>query len=535
MSEVRNFALIEQLTLPHIEEAVDKYYEYMHALFSQNRFREFLAIHDRFSSMTRPDWFLSPVGNRVPELELMYLESQLRESLKDTEHSQTYLESVLSKNFIDAIETHSGGNVILDGALSASARTALSRIAFLVSGNMGSDVKSQLRFLLVAIHIDHSNIEAWETVLQGWLLSSDEKQRLFKSIAWSHDQQAVAALLEPYLNRASENSDQLSTDRFRLARTFRRAFLSGNAASVSSLMNKVKKDELALLNVAELASVALYQQGDSATLFALASRMLKHEPVCPDAFFVGGMYYLSIKRFDVARKFFSKAKGSVHGWIGYGLAFSFSDESGHAISAFRSATVMFPKCVFPWLYAGIESIRTNELKLAQSFLISALALCDGDNTGTESRLRGLVLNEIGMICLKAEQFDIAAENMRLCCQLSEEIPNPFVSVMFSNLGHAMLKIRDMDGAVKAFEMAISHNRLNGNALAGLGYCHHCRGNLSRAIDLYSSSLYQLSGNRKAENLVNNLIQLAVNEYSFSVKQSTVVPPQDEEALVLNAF
>jgi anaphase-promoting complex subunit 6 len=402
-----------------------------------------------------------------------------------------------------------------------------------VSGNKGSDVKSQLRFLLVAIHIDHGNIEAWEVALTGWLMSSDEKQRLFKSIVWSQDQQPVMALLGPFFNRDLE--DQLPSDRFRLAKMFRRAYLSGNPATVSSLISKVKKDELALLNVPALASVALYQQGESTTLFSLASRMLKHEPVCPDAFFVGGMYYLSIRRFDIARKFFSKAKGSVHGWIGYGLAFSFSDESGHAISAFRSATVMYPKCVFPWLYAGIESIRTNELKLAQSFLISALALCDADNTGTESKLRGLVLNEIGMICLKAEQFDIAAENMRLCCQLSEEIPNPFLSVMLSNLGHAMLKIRDMDGAVKAFEMAIKHNRSNGNALAGLGYCHHCRGNLSRAIDLYSTSLYHLGGNRKVENLVNNLIQLGVNEYSFSVKQSTVVPPQDEEAIVLNAF
>ena len=61
------------------------------------------------------------------------------------------------------------------------------------------------------------------------------------------------------------------------------------------------------------------------------------------------------------------------------------------------------------------------------------------------------------------------------------------------------------------------NRRNGNAVAGLAYCHHCRGNLDKATDLYNTALGLISGNRKTENLLNSLIQIAVNEYSFSVK------------------
>jgi tetratricopeptide (TPR) repeat protein len=525
---VRNSVLVELQCLSCIGDSVQSFFEYMQSLFEQKRHRDYVTMHDRFSEAVKPEWFLSPVGERIPELELMRLQS----SLGDVEKSERYLESIFSRNFIDSIISHKSGHVVLDGALSDSARYAISQIAYLVSEHTSQD--NQLKYLLLSVHTDHGNVEAWLRLLSGWLLTQSDKVRLVASIKWSNDHKAVHRALEQYLNGPGELMPD-RWDRFGLQGKLRLAFLSGRTETVISLVNRIKSDEQALLAAPELTSVALYQQGDSVTLFALATKLLQQQPVGPEAFFVGGVYYLSIQRFDVARKFFSRAKGSAHGWIGYGLAFAMSDESGHAINAFRSATVAHPKCVFPFLYAGMECIRTNELKLAQSFLISALALCDGESTVNDTRVRALVLNEIGMICLKAEQFDIAAENMRLCCQLTDEIPKNFLSSMYANMGHALVKNRDMDGALKAFEIGLAHNRLNGNALAGLGYCHHCRGNLNRAIDLYSASLYQLTGNRKLENLVNNLIQLAVNEYSFSVKQSAIVPPTDEEALVLNAF
>jgi hypothetical protein len=534
----RMFPLSEISTLNRIEESIDVYFKYMQSLFGERRYLEVTRVHQKFSESVKPEWFLSPVGPQVPELELMCLESHILGKITlsiGTGRACKYLESVLSKSFIDQVETHSGGGAeLLEGALSQSARTALSQIAFLLSEQFVSEDKKTLRFLLVAVHMLHANVSAWERLLTGWLISDADKFRLVRSVRWDQTHAPVAQYAESLVR--TDNSEIPSIrfgatiDRFSLNVAFRRALLSPSIDELVALVNRTKPHVDALVAVAPLSSIALYLIGDSATLFTLASKLLKECPDDTDAFFVGGVYYLSVHKFDIARKFFSRAKGSVHGWLGYGLAFAMSDESGHAINAFRSATISFPKCVLPWLYAGMECIRTNELKLAQSFLISALGLCGTESTYNEDRFRPLILNEIGLICLKAEQFDIAAENLQLCCSASGRVTNNILSVFYSNFGHALVKVRDVDGALKAFEVALSHNSNNGNALAGLGFCHHCKGNLSKAIDLYSASLYQISGNRKIENLVNNLIQMAVNEYSFSVKQSAVLVPSDEDAI-----
>ena len=531
---------IEFLSLPRIHESVAVYHEYIESLFDQRRYLEVIRCHLKFSEKNKPEWFLSPVGPFVPELEQLCLESYILDGKRKDQgiaRAITYLESVLSRSFIDSIETHAGGPELLDGALVSAARSALSQIALFVSENT-SECKQRLRFLLVAIHMHHANVSAWTSLLTGWLLTDADKFRLVRTVRWSGEEGRIAQHVESLL-KADEELPNFNAgvvvDRYKLEIAFRRALVAPSMEQLVSLLNKVKQDLDSVSLMAPLACVALYTQGDSETLFSLSTRLLHESPEKADSFFVAGVYYLSIKRYDIARKFFSRAKGSVHGWIGYGLAFAMSDESGHAISAFRSATISFPKCVLPWIYAGMECIRTNELKLAQSFLISALGLCGPESPHNEVRFRSVVLNEIGLICLKAEQFDIAADNLKLCCDSSSHISKRSISIFHSNLGHALIKVRDVEGALKAFEMALGYNKQNGNALAGLGFCHHCKGNLSKAIDLYNASLYQISGNRKTENLVNNLIQIAVNEYSFSVRQSTIVPPIDEEAMVLSAF
>jgi tetratricopeptide (TPR) repeat protein len=527
-----NHVLSEFESLPRIQEGIHHYYQYVQSLFAQRRYLEIVRFHTAFSDTVKPDWFLSPVASFVPELELMVLESALlSKSSPPTERAITYIESVLSKSFIERIESHSSGVELLEGALTGSARTSLSRIAFLVSEISETD---SLQYLLVAVNMHHANVEAWDRLLTGWGLSDASKFRLVRSVKWQADDRVVAEYCESLIKRDNEVL-LTATDRFSLKIALRKALVSWQSAILVQLVNNIKSDENSLLANPELTSIALYLQGESSLLFCLASRLLKDHPENPDSFFVGGVYYLSVKRFDIARKLFSRARGTAHGWIGYGLAFAFSDESGHAINAFRAATFAYPKCVLPWLYAGMECIRTNELKLAQSLLISALSLCGQESVVNEEKFRPLVLNEIGLICLKAEQFDIAAENLQMCCQSTSKVQRRILSVFHSNLGHALIKIRDVDGALRAFETAISFNRQNGNALAGLGFCHHCKGNLSKAIDLYSASLYHVSSNRKTENLVNNLIQIAVNEYSFSIKQSAVVAPADEEAMVLSVF
>ena len=50
-----------------------------------------------------------------------------------------------------------------------------------------------------------------------------------------------------------------------------------------------------------------------------------------------------------------------------------------------------------------------------------------------------------------------------------------------------------------------------------------------AIDLYNKAIACESSNRKIENFLHNLLQIAINEFSFSVKQ-TFVTGQDDMAV-----
>jgi hypothetical protein len=51
--------------------------------------------------------------------------------------------------------------------------------------------------------------------------------------------------------------------------------------------------------------------------------------------------------------------------------------------------------------------------------------------------------------------------------------------------------------------------------------------------MYNAALPLVSGNRKTENLINNLIQLAVNEYSFSVRQTNLASSPKPEPMLLS--
>ena len=523
-------------------DSVDKYYAYLEGLFKDGKWTRLVQTHETMQSQIQPDWLLSPVADRVPDINQLFFTALARAGSEEraVTEAKSFLESALSKSIIDNIASHDGRD-LLGGSISLSARSALSQIAYFVS-EKSSVTSDRLQYLLVAIYICANNIDAWTSIMTGWQLTESEKTRLVTSFRWNENHHLVRGRVLRWLSlpRGDDFAIAVIPDLEDIQQRLVHAMKLGESERVSAILESIKRNDLALYAAepAPLVSVALYMQRDSASLFRLTNKLLANSEDTVAGFFAGGLYYLSVGRFDVARKFLSRsAAGSAHGWLAYGLAFSLSDESGHAINAFRSASRLHPKCVLPWLYMGMEYIRTNELKLAQSYLVSALGLCGPENPVNESQYRGIILNEIGLICLRAEQFEISAENMRLCCTSSEAsltIPSSHLAVFFANLGYALIKQRDVDGGAKAFESALRFNRNNGNALAGLAFTHHCRGNLARAIDLYNASLPLISANRKTENLVNNLIQLAVNEFSFSIQQ-TAAAPLEEDDMIISAF
>lgn len=527
----KNFAAIEILCYSKLSLSIEFFYHYINAIFCGD-FRDYKKVILVYESVKsgHTDLFSDYCDKFVVQAELRYIQSLL--ATGDTDKAEKilkeYIFRVLPEDVVSGVLTHNGSPLCQDILKDKSSRSGMSEMMFLL-GKITADTrekrKSSIPFFLTAVYLDSRNVHAWERLASS--LTVSEKGKLFSRFKWNQNGDDMREWVAKKLMLA-ETDDVGSgavPDLARIEQLLQTYLLQDRVEKAVDLLERLPSDSIVFksADVAYLVgtvSLRSSPRNQRQRLFTMSSYLLQNYPEKLESFFVTALYYLSISRFDIARKFFSKSTtpSVVDGWIGYGLSFSFSDESGHAINAFRKASRLFPSSVLPWLYMGMEYIRTNELKLAQSYLVSALDLTTNDDTN--SRLyKQTILNEIGIICLKAEQWDIAIENLRLCCdEDSNDTRN--MGVFLSNLGYAFLKSRDFESAIKVFDKAILMNgETDANALAGLGYCHHCKGNLSKAIDLYNLSLGKTGGNRKIENLLNNLIQLAVNEFSFSVKHT----------------
>ncbi|KAF3647223.1 Anaphase-promoting complex subunit 6 [Capsicum annuum] len=93
---------------------------------------------------------------------------------------------------------------------------------------------------------------------------------------------------------------------------------------------------------------AAMELGHSNELYLMACNLVKDYPQKALSWFAVGCYYYCIKKYDQARRYFSKAT-SLDGtfasaWIGYGNAYAAQEEGDHAMSAYRTAARLFPGC-----------------------------------------------------------------------------------------------------------------------------------------------------------------------------------------------
>ena len=482
-------SLIQILVLPHVWESLENYSWYLRTLDAC----KLVLVHE--------SWLL---------------DSRSAQLLLDQQFASTvtflYVEALIDSGNVSAAIL-CGEKFLIESGLCENEIVSESwfvgrseiQVSFLSKLAYTLSVHTKRRsYLCLAIELDPTNFEAIRQICtNSFEMDLNEKLSIIGRIKakiadkqfYEYIRQSLAIV--PTSGTSSEtNADEetmLCTSLLELK--FRRSFPTRDSLAYKDI------------NLAGAIVPHLYVDCDVQNLYSMSNFFMKNYPNHINSFFTAGVYYLVISRFDVARKFLAKSclidGGLPHTWIASGLAFSKSDETVHAISAFRSATNKYPKLVLPWLYLGMEYIRTNELKLAQTYLVSALEL--GGN------FRSLILNEISIICILAQQFDVAVNNLQIA--ISEQ-PNEYESIFYANMGYAYIRMNSLEDGVKVFDKAVSLNDQNGNAIAGLAFCLHCRGSLSRAIDLYNKAL-PLIKNKKIENLITNLIQLAISEFSLT--------------------
>mmetsp|Transcript_30216 Transcript_30216/g.48798 ORF Transcript_30216/g.48798 Transcript_30216/m.48798 type:complete len:576 (+) Transcript_30216:149-1876(+) len=260
-----------------------------------------------------------------------------------------------------------------------------------------------------------------------------------------------------------------------LAAQSTRCFYEGDYESCYLISKRVLEDDpyhLATLPV-HIASLVMLDMKN--VVFYVAHQLVNAYPSSAVAWFTAGCYYYMIRKFEHARRFFHKALALDHNfapaWIAYGHAFAHHDESDQALAAYRTASRLFPGSHLPWLFIGMEYVRTNSLPLAQQCLECARTLMPMDPH---------IYNEIGVVAFHRKNYSKACDLLLQALQLANAPHETFCS----NLGHAFLKCKAYDRALEAFRQASQLNPRSAPVLSGIAFTFQLQGKLEEAIEYY---------------------------------------------------
>lgn len=172
-------------------------------------------------------------------------------------------------------------------------------------------------------------------------------------------------------------------------------------------------------------------------LFYLAHQLVDDFPKNPVSWYAVGCYYLHVKEFMEARRYFSKA-GDLDpqfgaAWIGYGSSFAIEGEHDQAVIAYSTANKLMKGSHLPKLYIGMQYLILGNLPLAKTFLESARLICDADPA---------LENELGAYWFKMADYKKAETFFLNACRLGKDSKmneQQWVDTWI-NLGHVYRKL-----------------------------------------------------------------------------------------------
>jgi len=243
-------------------------------------------------------------------------------------------------------------------------------------------------------------------------------------------------------------------------------------------------------------------------LYYLAHRLVEIQPKSAVAWFAVGCYYVAIHKNEAAQRYFHKATKLDHAfapaWLGFGNAFAAQDESDQAMSAYRTASRLFPSLHFPLLYSGMEYLRTNNLSLALHFIQAAHGLNPMD---------ALVHNEWGVVHFRRGKYAEAAERFRTVLALaggagSRKGLGRWEGTVV-NLAHCCRKEGKFQEAIEWYELALGLAPKRASTYVALAFTHQLRGELDRAIEYYHRALGFKSGDAFAVAMLSRALGDAI--------------------------
>lgn len=287
-----------------------------------------------------------------------------------------------------------------------------------------------------------------------------------------------------------------------LAAQSTRCFYEGDYESCYLISKRVLEDDPYHLATLPVHIAALVMLDMKNVVFYVAHQLVNAYPGSAVAWFCAGCYYYMIKKYEHARRFFHKALALDHNfapaWIAYGHAFAHHDESDQALAAYRTASRLFPGSHLPWLFIGMEYVRTNSLQLAQQCLECSRTLMPADPH---------IYNEIGVVAFHKKNYSKACDLLLQALQLASAPHETFLS----NLGHAFLKCRAYDRALAVFHEAMYLSPRSASVLSGIAFTYQLQGKLDEAIEYYHRVLSMQRDDVFANEMLNYAVQEAAEQ------------------------
>ncbi|KAI9486148.1 MAG: hypothetical protein EXX96DRAFT_547828 [Benjaminiella poitrasii] len=280
------------------------------------------------------------------------------------------------------------------------------------------------------------------------------------------------------------------------------------------ICKEIRKQDAYFKESIPLYLACLFELGKKAELYEYAQELVNKMNNEAVAWHAVALYYLYIKKYMEARKYFNQALTINHffqqAWLGYGHSFSAVKDYDQAINAYRQCSKLIPESYMPLMNIAIQYMGKEEYNRAYFKFRKSLEKCNSDP---------FLYNEFAVCCYKLELYEEAQASLHTALRLAKERQSqrsPIWEKIWCNLGHVyrQLPLQNYNRALKCFENALDRNPKNSDARAAAGMIYQLKGNVARAIVEYLEALKDSD----SKHLIEELIKVALES---NAKQSYV--------------
>ncbi|CAY68030.1 Subunit of the anaphase-promoting complex/cyclosome (APC/C) [Komagataella phaffii GS115] len=367
-----------------------------------------------------------------------------------------------------------------------------------------------------AVLADFKCYEAFDELITNNYLSPQDEWELLEQINFDQADELVKLLYSTRLNKLAHSSKFLENEQklqdeynlkgnndLNLAKA-ELLFLQCKFDTCLTVCETILKDNQFSFNTLPLYLSCLYELDAKNKLFLVSHQLAEYHPNHYITWLSIGIYYISIKKINESRIFFSKstmlAPNFAPAWIGFAHTFAIEGEHEQAISAYSTAVRLFPGSYLPYLFLGMQYLQMNNLTLAYEYLSNSMLICDRDP---------LLLNELGIIYYHRGELSKAEHMFNRSLEQAHnlKIDSKLYYSIYSNLAHVNRKLGNFQTALEYFENVRKIDSKDSNIYASMGLIYLKMNKIDQAIQTLHIALSISPNDTISSELLNKALSL----------------------------